>query len=226
MDSQKTYLCRIGELAMARKRTVIVALCAVVFVLLLHEVFEGELLVIDEAMWTFAASVPFVGLAVTVDLAKQVSDLASPVSLLAMLLIIAAFAPGKRPGICCAVNLVCAIVINVVLKNLIERPRPDFATLGRATETGFSFPSGHAMVAMAFFGLLIWLVWRYQKNRPARIALCTAFGLIIVLVAFSRIVLGVHYATDVIAGLCVSLAWLAIYTRTIAPVLLEDPEPR
>ena len=109
-------------------------------------------------------------------------------------------------------------LLNQTLKAIVQRPRPDGFQL--AVEQGFSFPSGHSMVAMAFFGLLVWMVWHYESDRATRIGCSAAFGLVIVLVGVSRIYLGVHYASDVLAGFCVSLAWLAIYTHVAAPLFL------
>ena len=139
--------------------------------------------------------------------------------LLVLLLVIVAFAPGTRPGMFCALNLVLVVLLNVILKELVQRPRPEDINL--VVETGFSFPSGHSMVAMAFFGLLVWLVWHYEKDRTMRLACCGGFSLIILLIGISRIYLGVHYASDVLAGFCVSLAWLALYTSIAAPLFLQ-----
>ena len=98
------------------------------------------------------------------------------------------------------------LVLNVVLKQIVQRPRPDGFRL--IAETGYSFPSGHSMVSMAFFGLLVWMIWVYEKDRLMRNVWCVLMGLVIVMVGVSRIYLGVHYASDVLAGFCVSLVWL------------------
>ena len=152
------------------------------------------------------------------------TSLASVVVLAVIAAVIAALAPGKAPGWCVAVNLVCVVALNTVLKYLVQRPRPDGFRL--ISESGYSFPSGHSMVAMAFFGLLIWMIWRYHRRDAMRVVWCAVFGLVIVMVGVSRIYLGVHYASDVLAGFCVSLVWLIFYTRVVAPTFVAVDEPR
>ena len=212
---------RLGRLIVANKRIVILAVCAIVFVALLEDVLEGDLLRIDSA--AYAVIVERLRADWLTPVMEAVSALATPVSLVVFLLVIVAFAPGKRPGACAATNLVLVFLLNQALKFAIQRPRPDGFQL--AVEQGFSFPSGHSMVAMAFFGLLVWMVWHYESDRATRIGCAIAFSLVIVLVGVSRIYLGVHYASDVLAGFCVSLAWLAIYTRVAVPLFLE-PAPK
>ena len=140
--------------------------------------------------------------------------------LLVMTLIVTAFAPGKAPGRCVAANLIGALALNVVLKQIVQRPRPDGFRL--IAESGYSFPSGHSMVSMAFFGLLVWMVWTYEKDKTMRLVWCTLFSLVIVMVGVSRIYLGVHYASDVLAGFCVSLLWLVFYTKVVAPAFMAQ----
>ena len=213
---------KVAALARANWRIIALAVCAIVFVALLEDVLEGDLIRIDAA--AYALIVERLRADWLTPVMEAVSALATPVSLIVFLLVIVAFAPGKRPGACAAVNLVLVFALNQALKFAIQRPRPDGFQL--AVEHGFSFPSGHSMVAMAFFGLLAWMVWRYEPDRATRIGCVVAFGAIVVLVGVSRIYLGVHYASDVIAGFCVSLAWLAIYTRVAAPLFLGDAPPR
>ena len=213
---------RLGRLIVANKRIVILAVCAIVFVALLEDVLEGDLLRIDSA--AYAVIVERLRADWLTPVMEAVSALATPVSLVVFLLVIVAFAPGKRPGACAATNLVLVFLLNQALKFAIQRPRPDGFQL--AVEQGYSFPSGHSMVAMAFFGLLVWMVWHYESDRATRIGCAIAFSLVIVLVGVSRIYLGVHYASDVLAGFCVSLAWLAIYTRVAVPLFLETAPKR
>ena len=211
-----SFFSRFKSLVVKQKRVAIICLCVILFVELLDDVLEGDLMTLDRLAHSF-----FVENLRTdwlTPIMESVSALATPLSLLVLLLVIVAFAPGKRPGMFCALNLVLVVLLNVVLKELVQRPRPENISL--VVETGFSFPSGHSMVAMAFFGLLVWLIWHYEKDRTMRYACCTGFSLIILLIGISRIYLGVHYASDVLAGFCVSLAWLALYTRIATPLFL------
>ena len=149
------------------------------------------------------------------------SNLASPVVLAGMLLVVEAFAPGRRPGVCAAINLVLAVGIDLVLKEIVQRQRPD-ESIRLVSEVGYSFPSGHSM---AFYGLLLWMVWQYEQDRVVKWICVTGFAILILFVGISRIYLGVHYASDVIAGFAVSAIWLAVYTKVAVPILLgEDGE--
>ncbi len=218
--SAKDVTAAIGRLAVQNRRTIIVAVCAIVFVTLLEDVLAGDLMRIDQA--AYALVVEGLRSDWLTPIMEAFSTLAEPLTLVALWLMIAAFAPGRRPGACCALNLVLVVALNQALKFAIQRPRPEGFAL--AAETGFSFPSGHSMAAMAFFGLLVWIVWSYRQDRLVRWCSVAAFSAIIVMIGLSRIYLGVHYASDVIGGFCVSLAWLALYTRLVAPIFL-GPKP-
>ncbi len=146
------------------------------------------------------------------------SALASPVVLLALLLTIAAFVPGRKPEWCAAINLVAVTAIDLILKAIFQRARPSGYNL--IVETGWSFPSGHSMVSMAFFGLIIWFIWTAEQDRLKRWLLSLAFGCLIVAVGVSRIYLGVHYASDVIGGFACAIVWLLAYTRFVVPAIM------
>ncbi|OUO58495.1 phosphatase PAP2 family protein [Olsenella sp. An270] len=213
-----------GSLGLLRKnpRVVVLLGAALVFVWLLGEVAGGEIMRLDVA--AYQLFVERLRSDTLTPVMEAFTSLASVVVLAVMAAVIAALAPGKAPGWCVAVNLVCVVALNTVLKYLVQRPRPDGFRL--ISESGYSFPSGHSMVAMAFFGLLIWMVWRYHRRDVMRVVWCALFVLVIVMVGVSRIYLGVHYASDVLAGFCVSLVWLVFYTRVVAPTFVAVDEPR
>ena len=93
----------------------------------------------------------------------------------------------------------------VGLKWIFARARPS----GRVVEAGFySFPSGHSFSAMVLYGFLIFLIWRYAKREAVRLTATVGFVLLITLVGLSRVVLSVHWVSDVLGGFTIGLAWL------------------
>ena len=87
-------------------------------------------------------------------------------------------------------------------------PAPDINQL--VDVGGFSFPSGHSFVAISFYGFLIYLVARYCRGRY-KYPLMLLLFLVIPCVGISRVYLGVHYSSDVLAGFSLGGAWLAFY---------------
>lgn len=94
------------------------------------------------------------------------------------------------------------------LKLFFMRPRPTGEQLVYAG--GYSFPSGHATLAVAFYGFIIYLLLASQKNRLNR-CLSGLIAVLIFLIGVSRVYLNVHYATDVIAGFILGSFFLAVF---------------
>src|SRR5262245_1886375 len=93
-----------------------------------------------------------------------------------------------------------------ILKRVFREPRP--TSVEHLVEfTGFSFPSGHCLVAAAAYGTLATLVASYVRDRRARVAIGAICWTIVALIAVSRVYLGVHYPTDVVAGVILGIAW-------------------
>ncbi|MBT9394325.1 phosphatase PAP2 family protein [Hymenobacter sp. NST-14] len=96
-----------------------------------------------------------------------------------------------------------AALLNQLLKTHFHRLRPDSALF---FQPGLSFPSGHAMIGLALYGCLAWILWRHRRH-PVWAALLLLFAL---LIGLSRVYLHVHYATDVVAGFAGALFWLIL----------------
>jgi len=95
-----------------------------------------------------------------------------------------------------------------LLKQIFNRPRPLIPLLEPVS--GLSFPSGHAMMSMSFYGLLIFLTWENVYSRAWKWTITILLFLFILLIGFSRIYLRLHYFSDVIAGFAAGIIWLTL----------------
>ncbi len=97
-------------------------------------------------------------------------------------------------------------LFNLLLKNFFERERPNINRIMEAD--GFSFPSGHSMGSMTYYGFLGYLVLRSKRKPLSKLGLGILLCLVILLIGISRIYLGVHYPSDVLAGFIAGSVWL------------------
>ena len=111
------------------------------------------------------------------------------------------------------INLAIIAIINQILKFIFQRPRPMGFRL--IDIEGFSFPSGHAMGSTAFYGLLIYLSYKLIKNKTIKYISIIINTLIIILICISRIYLGVHYCSDVVVGVSLSIIYLIVFIYTV-----------
>jgi len=95
-----------------------------------------------------------------------------------------------------------------LLKYLFKRKRPQLPLLRAAK--GMSFPSGHAIFSVTFYGLIIYIISQTQKNKALKWSLIISLVALIQLIGYSRVYLRVHYASDVAAGYIIGAAWLLI----------------
>lgn len=100
-------------------------------------------------------------------------------------------------------------VLNVVVKDAFQRPRPHFDD-PVVTLATYSFPSGHAAGATVFWGFLCVLAASWPVRQPIRRALFVIAPLMVLFTALSRMYLGAHYFSDVLAGICEGLAWVCV----------------
>ncbi len=99
------------------------------------------------------------------------------------------------------------VLLNLLLKNIFLRQRPDFPN-AFYHESGYSFPSGHAMMSVLFYGMTAYLLINATKNWKWQVSLGIGAFTLILLIGFSRMALGVHYLTDVLGGWSAGLTWL------------------
>jgi undecaprenyl-diphosphatase len=114
----------------------------------------------------------------------------------------------KREALTFTIILIMGAIINLSLKQLIHRPRPVIAPL--IVESSSSFPSGHAMNAAVFYLSVSFYFYHFTRKKKLSSAVTVVSIILILLIGFSRIYLGVHYPSDVVAGYVVGTWWLVL----------------
>ena len=144
---------------------------------------------------------------------KFITNFASFSYIIIFIILLFIFIKNKWIGIVIAINSVNSSIINKILKVIFVRPRPNVLRLIK--QGGYSFPSGHAMASMTFYGFLIYLIIKSNINKNIKILLISLLTILILLIGISRIYLGVHYASDILAGYLVSIIYLILFTSVI-----------
>ena len=194
----------------ARLGLAILALSVFAFLLLAYQVAQqGVATSLDlwVAQWLHAHASP----AMT-DPLLAVSQMHAPAGIAVLATGMAIYLALKRDHywlLAVLLTMPAGMVLNVLLKNLFERHRPVFDQPLVVIAT-YSFPSGHAAYSTMLYGLLAAYVAHRVDRWQWRLVSVLACGAIVTLVAFSRLYLGAHYLTDVLAGIFEGLAWLAL----------------
>lgn len=194
---------------------VIVLICISIFVYLMQAVWGSRVLPIDTSGYGFMSK-HFISNSLT-PVMRLITQFGGTILMIVWALASLVLIKNKRIAISVVSNLVLIALLNNILKLIVRRARPTGFRL--IAETGYSFPSGHSMVSMAFYGYLIYLIYKNVRNKKLRWTLITCFSLLILIIGMSRIYLGVHYTTDVFAGFLFSLGYLVIYTKLTDPIV-------
>ena len=152
-------------------------------------------------------------------IAKFITNFGSAIFLITLTVILVILIKNKKIGLSIFSNLIIITVLNQLLKRILQRPRPtEFRII---EETGYSFPSGHSMVSMAFYGYLIYLIYKYVKNKYVKWISIVLLSILICSIGVSRIYLGVHYTSDVLGGFLVSISYLILFISTVNKFFIE-----
>ena len=180
------------------------------FVYIADEVFESETVWFDiailKAINSFASSFLDTFFVLVTQLGGVLAIFTITTGLLSLLVLRHKYKKALIVG----VTVGGAAILNFVLKLIFERTRPDLWQQ-LVTETSYSFPSGHAMISSALALSVIVICW----NTRYRWMALTIGSLFIFIIGLSRLYLGVHYPTDILAGWIVSTAWLFIVVTIV-----------
>ena len=192
-------------------RWAILLISIIILIYIVRNLLYNDIANFDNVVYNFVAK--FISEPLT-DVALIITTLGSAYVILPICLILIIVLWKKIEGIVIFINLIISFLANQILKRIVARPRQTEYRI--VEELGYSFPSGHSMVGMAFYGLLIYFIYRKVKNPYIKWASCILLTILIFLIGLSRVYLGVHYSSDVLAGFCISAAYLALFTQVIA----------
>lgn len=119
------------------------------------------------------------------------------------------FSKNKKRTFYVSLNVLLCFLLNQSFKLFFARPRP--VDINLIVETGYSFPSGHSMISLAFYGFFGYMISKKRMKRKKKILYISLLSILIFLIGLSRIYLGVHYASDVMAGFALSFSYLILY---------------
>lgn len=190
---------------MKKYKHVVLLLCLLAFIFLTIIIFNKEQLTIDIIGNKLISNI--VNNNVT-EIMKIITWFGSSYCIIIISIILFITIKNKKIPISIVFNIIIIVLLNQVLKFIFHRDRPLDNII---IEQGYSFPSGHAMVSVSLYGYLIYLIYKYVNKKIVKILLTIPLVLLILLVSISRIYLKVHYTTDVLAGILLSIIYLIIF---------------
>ncbi len=207
----------IKQYIIANLKWIVLFLGIVGFLALAENVWNKEIMTADILGYKIISTILISSFMTPI--AKFITNFGGALFLISLTIILLILIKNKKIGISICLNLLIATILNILLKNILQRPRPTEYRL--IDESGYSFPSGHSMVSMAFYGFLIYLIYKYVKNSKLKWTLIIILSTLIFSIGISRIYLGVHYTSDVLGGFLISISYLIIYTRIIKKFIID-----
>lgn len=190
---------------------IVLFICIIILLFLIEDVIDKEIITFDNSCYNMVSTLLISDMMTPI--VKTITQFGGAYWLIGFSIFLLFIIKNRKIGISIILNLGLSVSINYTLKQILQRPRPTEYRI--INESGYSFPSGHSMVSMAFYGYLIYLIYKYVKNKYVKTILIMLLTILIVSIGISRIYLGVHYTSDVIAGFIVAISYLIIYTNVI-----------
>ena len=184
------------------------AIGALIFFLwLADEVFEGSTKVFDDTVRNTIHEMATPWLTQLMIFLSFVGSFGFLIGLGIIAIIVFARLKWKRAIALFLITMAGELILNLILKQFFHRVRPP-AYFDYPLPDSYSFPSGHALGAFCFFGVLAWLITARLQKRQPKILVWTLATLLIFFIGFSRIYLGVHFPSDVVAGFISGFVWV------------------
>ena len=208
---------KIKEFITKNLKWIILFICLIGFLALAEDVFHKEIMNGDIIGYEIISK--FLISDFVTPIAKFITNFGGAIFLIVLTIVLFIVIKNKKIGVSIFSNLVIVTILNQLLKGILQRPRPTEYRI--IEETGYSFPSGHSMISMAFYGYLIYLIYKYVKNKYIKWISIVVLSLLICTIGISRIYLGVHYTSDVLGGFLISISYLVIFISSVNKLIIK-----
>lgn len=188
------------------KKTIILFVSLILFIFLTYNIFNNKIAFIDSYIEGIILSIRNDKLT---DFMTIITNISSAYALIVITILLLILIKNKKIPILITFNLIFSFLTSQLIKIILRRDRPIDISLVNAV--GFSYPSGHSMVSMAYFGFIAYLVYKYIDNTIVKVILIITLFISIIAIGFSRIYLGVHYFSDVLGGFLLSISYLMLF---------------
>lgn len=209
---------KIKDFIIKNLRWILLFICLIGFFAIAEDVFNKEIMQGDIIGYKLISTFLISDFATPI--AKFITNFGGAIFIITLMITLFILIKDKKIGLSIFLNLVIVTTLNQLLKRILQRPRPTEYRI--IEETGYSFPSGHSMVSMAFYGYLIYLIYKYVKNKYIKWTLIVLLSILICSIGISRIYLGVHYTSDVLGGFLASISYLVIYISAVNKFLFVE----
>ncbi len=192
---------------------IILAILIIIFGLMTYGVVTGKIANFDKSVYDIITKVTNP----TLDqIYKVITFFGSVIGIVAFVLAVLIFMKDKKKAFWIAGGAAGATVVNNIIKFAVRRARPAEPVFRRLVEEkSYSYPSGHTMGSIGFYGMIMFFIWRSNLEKSKKIIYSVLLTLLIIAVMVSRIYLGAHFASDVLAGAVAAIAFLIVFTHFI-----------
>ena len=191
-----------------KKRYVLCGGLVVLFFVILISILMGRTLFIDTTIMNMMANIRGEGLTKIVKIITLFGESKLILVLVVALAGIFYFTKHKADAYMMCLNLFNIVILNKGIKYLVRRERPLDMLIEK---DGYSFPSGHSMLSIGIYGLLIYFICKSNLSKKVKTILTVILSVIIILVGYSRMYLGVHYPSDIFGGYLITAAYLIVF---------------
>lgn len=188
------------------KKNIVTYISLLLFLILTILVFTNNFSYIDDKIESFILSIRNKNLT---DTMNTITNIGSAYSLIVITILLLFFLKNKKTCLLITLNLIFSFLSSQIVKFILQRERP--INIGLVSTSGYSYPSGHSMVSMAYFGFMAYLIYKNISNVFLKIIFIMLFILLSIVIGFSRIYLGVHYFSDVLGGFLLSIFYLSLF---------------